>query len=57
VSFDSFLNKPNQEKTLELTKDFYSSAMQSDIFGKVDFESEKPQATVEKPQVKDDVPF
>ena len=31
--------------------------MQSDIFGKVDFESEKPQATVEKPLVKDDVPF
>ena len=57
VSFDSFLNKPGQEKTLELTKDFYSSAMQSDIFGKVDFESEKPQATVEKPLVKDDVPF
>ena len=54
ITFDSYLNKPGQDKTLGLTKAFYKSAMESDIFGKVDFD-EKPQATVE--QTKDDVPF
>tara|TARA_R110002020_G_scaffold5988_3_gene24882 strand:- start:3468 stop:4265 length:798 start_codon:yes stop_codon:yes gene_type:complete len=54
VAFDSFLNKPEHAKTVELTKDFYKSAMESDIFGKVDFDAEKPQA---EKKVKEDVPF
>jgi len=54
VAFDSYLDKPEHSESLKLTKSFYQSAMESDIFGKVDFKDEKTQT---KAPIKEDVPF
>ena len=56
IAFDTFLNKPENQKTLELTKDFYQNAMESDIFGKVEFDSDKPQKSQEE-EKEEDTPF
>jgi len=53
VEFDRILDDPKFAGTLEATKGFYVSAMKSDIFGKVEFESE---AKGEQKQTKE-VPF
>jgi hypothetical protein len=55
ITFDSFLNKPENQKTCELTKDFYKNAMESDIFGKVEFDSKPQENQVEEKE--EDTPF
>jgi len=39
VEFDKYLATTPNAKTLEITREFYSSAKKSDIFGKVDYSS------------------
>ncbi len=55
ITFDSFLNKPENQKTCELTKDFYQNAMESDIFGKVEFDSKPQENQIEEKE--EDTPF
>lgn len=40
VEFDRLLDQPTDSPTLEVTKEFYNSAMKLDLFGKVAFESD-----------------
>ena len=40
VEFDRLLDQPTDSSTLEVTKEFYNSAMKLDLFGKVAFESD-----------------
>ena len=55
VEFDKYLSTDTHLKALEATREFYQSAMKSDIFGKVNFTDEINQAPNQS--VKQGVPF
>ena len=63
IEYVETLDVTKDNDTLQATKEFYEAARQSDIFGKVDFESENVDKTVEEKPTKkqqtnsDDTPF
>ena len=63
IEYVETLDVTKNNDTLQATKEFYEAARQSDIFGKVDFESENVEKTVEEKPTKkqqsnsDDTPF
>tara|TARA_R100000742_G_C4279566_1_gene104517 strand:- start:4978 stop:5775 length:798 start_codon:yes stop_codon:yes gene_type:complete len=54
VEFNRFLDKPTDRKVLEATKGFYKGALESDIFGKVDFSEDMNK---QKSTTTEEVPF